>query len=49
MIPGSANDLDMKNFTWSIEEFDTTKMKLKLRFDNPLFISHGEFHDFIKV
>ena len=39
MIPGSALNLDKKTFNWTVEAFDEEHLRLKFKFDNPLFIS----------
>ena len=49
LIPGSALNLDMKSFNWTVEYFDENQMKIKFNFDHPMFISQGDLYDIIKV
>ena len=49
MIPGSANDLEMKTFNWTLTQLDENFLKIEFLFDNPIYISAGDLEDKIKI
>ena len=49
MIPGSAEYLDKKTFNWTLSELDEEKIEIRLIFDNPTYISAGDYEDIVKI
>lgn len=48
LVPGSENNLEKKQFSWTLQQYDATKIVLKLEFEHPEFISM-EAQDSVKV
>ena len=49
LVPGNENYLDKKTYTWSLFNYDETKIGLKFDFDFPAFISAGGQLDTMKI
>lgn len=39
LIPGNEDNLDKKQFTWKLLNFDQKNMEIKIDFENPEYIS----------
>lgn len=49
LIPGSDQDVEKKEFVWSLITFTLKHLKLQIKFFNPQYISMGEVPDKLEV
>ena len=48
LVPGSENDIDKKEFTWSLLRFDQQVLQIAVNFEYPEYISM-EAIDYMKI
>ena len=49
LIPGTQQDLDKKDFKWTVSELNGDKIAFDFTFENPEYISMGDRADFMNV
>ena len=47
-MPGTENNLEKKEFTWSLVRFDSEELEISIYFENPTYISM-EAYDYLKI